>query len=167
MSYSPDGSAPLIPPPPTPGPTTGARKPVKWGCIAAAAGLVAILGAVSLCCLLPGYRAWRMSDQLGMSGMMGVGWLANVAQGNMSQAGQITVGGEPAARKLVDTVKASIGDLTTIPPDFSGVTVREDDAAGTAEVSVPVSGSAGSGTCVLALKRQAQNVWFVESLRME
>jgi hypothetical protein len=164
MSYQ---QPPPPPPPPVYPPTpvgygAPAPRPKKnrtWcivGCI-----LAFVLGGIGLCCLLPaGLGFWAVKT----SGAPAASWLEYVRQGQMDQAGQITVGGTDKARELARRVEDQVGALE--PPGPVPLSTNAEFNNGVGRVRIPVSGSKGRATGVFEMEKHG-DTWKVTDITFE
>jgi len=159
-----------------PPPPPGAKAPWpawKWGCLVAGIlGVLALLGA-GICCGIPGYRAANAYKQMGgMPGVMAMGWLANVQTGQLDSAAQLTVGGRSEVDKLAQKIRDEVGAMSDIGSSSGAggmpqMHTEENKGAGTARVSVMLTGDKGTANCVLRMKQSTQTMWMVEDVTFE
>lgn len=136
----------------------------KWGCLIAAIVGALVLAAGGLCCGVPLYQVRKIG---GMAGAMGIGWLANVAQGEIDGAAQLTVGGRSETERLAKKIEAEIGSIANFEPDMAQLDSHVDKITGKAEVTLPLTGSKGTATCTVHLKQHPQMMWQVEDVTFE
>jgi hypothetical protein len=120
-----------------------------------------VLAAGGLCCGLP---LWQLRKMGGMAGTMGIGWLANVAQGQLDGAATLTVGGRSETERLAKKIEGEVGSIANFQPDMTKLDAHVDKVAGKAEVTLPLTGSKGTATCTLHLKQSQQTMWQVEDV---
>ncbi len=120
-----------------------------------------MVGGLALCCGMPAYQVQKMG---GMVGAMGIGWLANVAQGKLDDVAQLTVGGRPEVDRMVQVIQNEVGDISQFQPDMTDLETHVDKTVGKAQVVLPLQGTKATKTCTVHLKQHPQMMWQVEDV---
>lgn len=118
-------------------------------------------GSIGACCLMPaGLSFWAVRS----AGAPAQAWLTAASQGQVEQAGALTVGGAVKAREMLDRLEARIGKLEAPTGGFFGTQAEYRNGVG--RIRLPLVGSSGRATGVFEMEKHGE-VWQVRDLTFE
>jgi hypothetical protein len=126
------------------------------GCVVAALG-----AGVALCCLTPvGLGLFAVQK----AGAPAQTWLTSVSQGQIDQAGAVTVGGTERARELASKIDAEVGKLEAPTSVQFNTNAQYNGDVG--RIKLPIAGAKGRATAVFEMEKH-EGVWKVKDITFE
>lgn len=126
------------------------------GCVLAAVG-----GLVALCCLAPMGLGFFAVQKAGAPAQT---WLTSVSQGQIEQAGAVTVGGVDRARELASKIEAEVGKLEAPTSVQFNTNAQYNNDVG--RIRLPIAGDKGRATAVFEMEKH-EGVWKVKDITFE
>jgi hypothetical protein len=126
------------------------------GCVVAALG-----GLAALCCLTPVGLGFFAATKAGAPAQT---WLTSVSQGQIDQAGAVTVGGADRARELAAKIEAEVGRLESPTSARFNTSAQYNNDVG--RIKLPISGAKGKATAVFEMEKH-EGVWKVKDITFE